>query len=208
MESTIYGDHLPSLFDYVFTTLGLVVFDELGAGQLDFLWQISPWLNLLLLPVNQAGQPEHGEQRYSIKDGDMYCVFTVFWSVAVLHINNNKKGDLPFLKWQYYQVFVQPKQNKWEKTLTKGKKTQKNSLRRVQVTDDSCQRPNRSWRISKTNLSIVGHSAEELQLQVELTGHAVEEEPQAARQVLSRHKLKSLQKKNTLGDKMRHFVWV
>lgn len=42
MESTIYRDSLPSLLDNVSTTLGLVVFDELGASQLDFLWQISP----------------------------------------------------------------------------------------------------------------------------------------------------------------------
>lgn len=58
--------NLPSLFDNVFTTMGHVVFDELGAGQLDFLWQIGPQLHLVLLSVNQTGQPEHHEQRQNI----------------------------------------------------------------------------------------------------------------------------------------------
>lgn len=56
--------------------------------------------------------------------------------------------------------------------------------------------PDRAFK--KNNLSIVGYSAEELQLQVELTGQAVEEEPQAAGQVLSRHKQTSVQKKKYL----------
>lgn len=65
----------------------------------------------------------------------------------------------------------------------------------VQLTDDPYQYPNGSWGIWKTNLSIVGHSTEELQLQVELTGHAVKEQPQAAGQVLSRQKTKAITKK-------------
>lgn len=95
-------------------------------------------------------------------------------------------------------MFVQPKQSEWEKTLMKQKKNSTS----VQVADGSCQNPERVS--GKTNLPIVGHSAEELQLQVELTGQAVEEEPQAAGQVLSRHKQKSVQKtKNTCRQKWR-----
>lgn len=68
----------------------------------------------------------------------------------------------------------------------------------VQLTDDPYQYPNGSWGIWKTNLSIVGHSTEELQLQVELTGHAVKEQPQAAGQVLSRQKTKAITKKKKI----------
>lgn len=83
-------------------------------------------------------------------------------------------------------MFVQTKQRKWQKTLTRKKKNNTS----VRLSDDPYQYPNGSWGMWKTNLSIVGHSTEELQLQVELTGHAVKEQPQAAGQVLSRQKQK------------------
>lgn len=88
-------------------------------------------------------------------------------------------------------MFVQTKQGKWQKTLTREKKNNTS----VQLTDDPYQYPNGSLGMWKTNLSIVGHSTEELQLQVELTGHAIKEQPQAAGQVLSRQKTKAITKK-------------
>lgn len=48
----------------------------------------------------------------------------------------------------------------------------------------------RNWSNRKTDLSIVGHSTEELQLQVQSTRNAVKEQPQVAGQVLSKQEFK------------------
>lgn len=76
-------------------------------------------------------------------------------------------------------MLVEPEQSKGEKTL----ETDQHGTSPV-LCDNKCSRP-RYHGVRNTNLSVVGHGAKEQQLQVESAGLVVQQQPQAAGQVLS-----------------------
>lgn len=109
------GIFLPSSFDNVLMTLVLVVFDKLSTGQPDFLRYICPVLLFLPLAIPKSAQPKEAQKNYNVSLQQQKCSH----KTAAHGCSTN---SLPFFKWQYDQMLVQPKQGEGEKTLVSKNK--------------------------------------------------------------------------------------